>query len=56
MRVLPDFSGTTTIPIHHRVGSDATPAFSILSSSSATLGWRGKGTCRGVKLDVVLSG
>ena len=52
MRTLPNFLGATTIPAHHRVGSDTleiTPAFSILSSSSATLGLRGKGTCCGVK-------
>ena len=61
--------GTTTIPAHQGEGSDTleiTPAFSILSSSSVTLGRRGNGTCHGVKksmwfgirakLDVVLSG
>lgn len=69
MRTPLDFLGTTTIPAHQGVGSDTleiTPAFSTLSSSSVTLGWRGKGTCHGVKksikfgirakLDVVLSG
>ena len=52
IRTLPDFLGTTTIPAHHGVGSDTleiTPVFSVLSSSSATLGRRGKGTCCGVK-------
>ena len=40
-------SGFSTIPAHHGVGSDTfdiTPAFSILSSSSATLERRGRGT------------
>ena len=49
----PFFLGTTTIPAHHSVGSvtlEITPAFSILSSSSATCDRRGRGTCRGVKI------
>ena len=49
----PVFLGTTTIPAHHPVGSvflELTLAFSILSSSSATCNWRGRGTCHGVKI------
>ena len=52
IRTSPDFLGTTTIQAHHGVGSNTfaiTPAFSILSRSSATLGRRGRGMCRGVK-------
>lgn len=52
MQTLPDFLGMTTIPTHHRVGSDAFEiilAFSIFSSSSSTWGHRGKGMCHGVK-------
>ena len=38
----PDYLGTTTMPAHDGVGSlpfEMTPAFSIVSSSSLTLGY-----------------
>ena len=51
MRTFPPFLGTTTMPAHHGVGSSnlvMTPISSILASSCATFGRRGRAMLRGV--------
>ena len=53
IRSAPSFSGTTTMPAHHGVGSSAlemTPRDSIRSSSSWTLGRRVSGESRSLPL------
>ena len=59
MQIAPSFLGTTTIPVHHRVGLttfEITPIGSIWSSSVLTFGRSGGGTCLGANEWGVVSG